>query len=359
MTFRRRRRLVHEAVGELVVLPANMGVGTRPRPGPCETRRGRVPEVGVLDAVLAAHLLHHELRVGAHLELADAGLGSSSEPADGRCLSATLFVATPMAPPARRGRCRSRPRGRTQRRPALDFLGHHRRSRASPSRRPARRRRRLATQHGCVARSATSTMASRRGDGRLERNRHRRVAAGLADDGSAPAVPKHGPSPRLALEQRGDAPILPAPALNTASWVASRRRRDEPHELVRGRHGGDCTALVERARAWLDCPMTAVEEPGAAFIRPDGKEKVTGAGRYTADLNLTGQVHAAFRYADHTHARIRGSTPTRRARCPACSRCSRTRTCPTSSTAGWCRTDGCSRGTPCASRATSSPASPR
>jgi CO/xanthine dehydrogenase Mo-binding subunit len=40
------------------------------------------------------------------------------------------------------------------------------------------------------------------------------------------------------------------------------------------------------------------------FIRPDGKEKVTGHGRYTADLNLTGQVHAKFRYADHTHARI-------------------------------------------------------
>src|ERR1700751_862141 len=42
----------------------------------------------------------------------------------------------------------------------------------------------------------------------------------------------------------------------------------------------------------------------ATFIRPDGKEKVTGSGRYTADLNLTGQLHAKLRYADHTHARI-------------------------------------------------------
>ena len=51
--------------------------------------------------------------------------------------------------------------------------------------------------------------------------------------------------------------------------------------------------------------MTAVEEPRAAtFVRPDGKEKVTGAGRYTADLTLTGQLIAKFRYADHTHARI-------------------------------------------------------
>src|SRR5690349_18034142 len=41
------------------------------------------------------------------------------------------------------------------------------------------------------------------------------------------------------------------------------------------------------------------------FIRPDGKDKVTGLGRYTADLTLTGMLHARFRYADHAHARIR------------------------------------------------------
>jgi CO/xanthine dehydrogenase Mo-binding subunit len=40
------------------------------------------------------------------------------------------------------------------------------------------------------------------------------------------------------------------------------------------------------------------------FVRPDGKEKVSGAGRYTADVNLTGQAYAKFRYADHPHARI-------------------------------------------------------
>ena len=43
---------------------------------------------------------------------------------------------------------------------------------------------------------------------------------------------------------------------------------------------------------------------GGETIRADGVEKVTGMGRYTADLNLTGQLHAKFRYADHTHARI-------------------------------------------------------
>ena len=47
--------------------------------------------------------------------------------------------------------------------------------------------------------------------------------------------------------------------------------------------------------------MTTIE---TRFTRPDGKEKVTGAGRYTADLSLTGQAYAKFRYADHTHARV-------------------------------------------------------
>jgi CO/xanthine dehydrogenase Mo-binding subunit len=48
----------------------------------------------------------------------------------------------------------------------------------------------------------------------------------------------------------------------------------------------------------------AAETEQTAFLRPDGKEKVTGSGRYTADLSLTGQLYAKFRYADHTHARI-------------------------------------------------------
>lgn len=53
--------------------------------------------------------------------------------------------------------------------------------------------------------------------------------------------------------------------------------------------------------------MATVEKPRAAaesFIRPDGKEKVTGIGRYTADLTLTGQIYAKFKYSDHAHARV-------------------------------------------------------
>ncbi len=40
------------------------------------------------------------------------------------------------------------------------------------------------------------------------------------------------------------------------------------------------------------------------FVRADGPDKVTGSGRYTADLNLTGQLVAKFRYAEVASARI-------------------------------------------------------
>jgi CO/xanthine dehydrogenase Mo-binding subunit len=43
----------------------------------------------------------------------------------------------------------------------------------------------------------------------------------------------------------------------------------------------------------------------AVAIRADGKEKVTGFGRYAADLTLTGMLHARFKYAEIAHARIR------------------------------------------------------
>jgi CO/xanthine dehydrogenase Mo-binding subunit len=50
--------------------------------------------------------------------------------------------------------------------------------------------------------------------------------------------------------------------------------------------------------------VAATDNAPTAFQRADGKEKVTGAGRYAADLTLTGQAVARFRYADHPHARI-------------------------------------------------------
>lgn len=40
------------------------------------------------------------------------------------------------------------------------------------------------------------------------------------------------------------------------------------------------------------------------FIRADGPDKVTGSGRYTADMTMTGQLVAKFKYAEVSHARI-------------------------------------------------------
>ena len=40
------------------------------------------------------------------------------------------------------------------------------------------------------------------------------------------------------------------------------------------------------------------------FIRPDGPDKVTGSGRFAADLTLTGMLTAKFLYAGVSHARI-------------------------------------------------------
>jgi CO/xanthine dehydrogenase Mo-binding subunit len=47
--------------------------------------------------------------------------------------------------------------------------------------------------------------------------------------------------------------------------------------------------------------------PAAAptLIRQDGLDKVTGSGRYAADLTVTGMLHGAFRMSSHSHARIR------------------------------------------------------
>jgi len=48
--------------------------------------------------------------------------------------------------------------------------------------------------------------------------------------------------------------------------------------------------------------MTVTETP--RFVRADGPDKVTGSGRYTADLSFTGMLAAKFRYAGVSHARI-------------------------------------------------------
>jgi len=47
-----------------------------------------------------------------------------------------------------------------------------------------------------------------------------------------------------------------------------------------------------------------IEPATPRFVRADGPDKVTGSGRYTADLTLTGMLAAKFRYAEVAHARI-------------------------------------------------------
>ena len=48
----------------------------------------------------------------------------------------------------------------------------------------------------------------------------------------------------------------------------------------------------------------SIHEP-TPFIRADGPSKVTGSGRYTADLSSNQMLYAKFRYAGMAHARIR------------------------------------------------------
>jgi CO/xanthine dehydrogenase Mo-binding subunit len=49
--------------------------------------------------------------------------------------------------------------------------------------------------------------------------------------------------------------------------------------------------------------MTAVGSP--EFVRPDGRQKVSGRAIYTADMQLTGMLYGRFLYAAHPRARIR------------------------------------------------------
>lgn len=52
------------------------------------------------------------------------------------------------------------------------------------------------------------------------------------------------------------------------------------------------------------------------FVRGDGREKVTGQAAYTADMQLTGMLHARFLYSEHPHARIRSIDVSRARRLP-------------------------------------------
>ncbi len=62
--------------------------------------------------------------------------------------------------------------------------------------------------------------------------------------------------------------------------------------------------------------MSTTKGGTAYVIRADGPDKVTGSGRYTADLTLTGMLHAKFRYAGVAHGRLTRVDTTRAAALP-------------------------------------------
>ncbi len=60
--------------------------------------------------------------------------------------------------------------------------------------------------------------------------------------------------------------------------------------------------MLAQSAAVTDVPSVGTSPP--RFVRADGPDKVTGSGRYTADLTMTGMLAAKFRYADVSHGRI-------------------------------------------------------
>ena len=126
-----------------------------------------------------------------------------------------------------------------------------------------------------------------------DRDRPAGASAASRWDSFRPAstLSRSGTRPTLASDRRPPAVIEITPTMHVSrclrrAFVGAAGTDDD----VRHRNGGHLMAVGTSA--------------GKTFIRPDGREKVTGVGRYTADLGSTGMAHAAFRYADHPHAKI-------------------------------------------------------
>ena len=56
---------------------------------------------------------------------------------------------------------------------------------------------------------------------------------------------------------------------------------------------------------------------GTRPVRHDGVDKVTGAARYGADINLPGMLHAKVLRSPYSHARIRSIDTSKARPCPA------------------------------------------
>ncbi len=102
---------------------------------------------------------------------------------------------------------------------------------------------------------------------------------------------------------------------------AVRRRRRSSAPMERAAILGDTAAKLFHRSARVDpCrePATRAHGIGQPVRRREDLRLITGQGRYSDDLNLPGQAHAAIVRSPHAHAaHPRRSTRPRRWRCPA------------------------------------------
>ena len=95
------------------------------------------------------------------------------------------------------------------------------------------------------------------------------------------------------------------------------------------------------------------------FIRPDGKDKVTGLGRYTADMHAHGHAARRLRVRADDHARLVRVDTSRARALPGVLAVITQADVPDVLHGPFVPDRGCSRRTSCASRARSSLRSPR
>src|SRR3954466_9338764 len=70
----------------------------------------------------------------------------------------------------------------------------------------------------------------------------------------------------------------------------------------------------EEPPAWADDAQ--LRTVGRAIPRVDGRERVTGAARYTSDIQLPGMIYGAILRSPHAHARITSMDTTAAAALP-------------------------------------------
>ena len=82
-------------------------------------------------------------------------------------------------------------------------------------------------------------------------------------------------------------------------------------------------------------PTSAPAASASSTARLDGVPKVTGEFEYSSDMWAEGMLWGATLRSPHPRARSGRSTSPRRWPCPACTPCSRTRTCPGARSTAW------------------------